>query len=139
MNQNTNKTHCKRGHEFTEENTYISKKQRQCLICKRAQAEKDKERTYIASRNFAMRKAGWTADRAEEVLKSQENKCAICGIEFTKENGPHMDHEHSDPPKPRGLLCGNCNRGIGCLRDNPIVCESAAAYLRVFADTRQRL
>ncbi len=36
-NGNTFKTHCKRGHEFTEENTYRypSGKKRQCLTCKR--------------------------------------------------------------------------------------------------------
>jgi len=36
------KTHCKRGHEYTEENTYRQKNtnQRACLICKRALTEK---------------------------------------------------------------------------------------------------
>lgn len=34
-NQHTNKTHCKNGHEFTEENTYISSiGGRVCRICK---------------------------------------------------------------------------------------------------------
>ena len=32
-NQNTGKTHCIRGHEFTEENTYVSAKQRHCRKC----------------------------------------------------------------------------------------------------------
>lgn len=32
-NQNTNKTHCIRGHEFDENNTYVSKKQRHCKRC----------------------------------------------------------------------------------------------------------
>jgi hypothetical protein len=30
------KTHCKRGHPFTEENTYRSRGTRQCRICLRA-------------------------------------------------------------------------------------------------------
>lgn len=35
-NQNTNKTHCKNGHEFTEENTYIAPQgNRSCRICLR--------------------------------------------------------------------------------------------------------
>jgi hypothetical protein len=36
------KTHCKRGHEYTEENTYRQKNtnQRACLICRRAMSEK---------------------------------------------------------------------------------------------------
>ena len=34
-------THCKRGHEFTPENTYIrpSRSNRECRICKRASAQ----------------------------------------------------------------------------------------------------
>jgi hypothetical protein len=43
-NQNINKTHCVRGHEFTEENTYVSKKQRHCRKCAALRA---KERRVI--------------------------------------------------------------------------------------------
>lgn len=34
LNQNTNKTHCRRGHEFTEENTYVYRGHRTCKVCK---------------------------------------------------------------------------------------------------------
>lgn len=30
---NSEKTHCKRGHEFTSDNTYMFKNQRQCKTC----------------------------------------------------------------------------------------------------------
>lgn len=33
--QNLRKTHCKVGHEFTPENTYLKPKGRECLICHR--------------------------------------------------------------------------------------------------------
>lgn len=35
-NPHTNKTHCKNGHEFTEENTYRRKSGRHCRACKKA-------------------------------------------------------------------------------------------------------
>lgn len=42
QNGNALKTHCPRGHEYTEENTYRqkNKNQRSCLICKRALTQK---------------------------------------------------------------------------------------------------
>lgn len=38
------KTHCKRGHEFTPENTYMTKTGRSCLTCRRATARAHYER-----------------------------------------------------------------------------------------------
>ncbi len=34
-NQHTNQTHCKRGHEFTEENTRYTEKGRKCIQCEK--------------------------------------------------------------------------------------------------------
>lgn len=49
-NQNTNKTHCKRGHEFTLENTYVEPAtlKRQCRVCSITRSrvnEKNRNRT----------------------------------------------------------------------------------------------
>lgn len=33
-NPNTGRTHCRRGHEFTLENTYLYRGSRQCLSCR---------------------------------------------------------------------------------------------------------
>lgn len=37
---NRHKTHCKRGHEFTEENTYLIPKGRSCKMCMRLHSKK---------------------------------------------------------------------------------------------------
>jgi hypothetical protein len=39
------RTHCRYGHEFTEENTFISKAGRICKTCKRTRAKKYKNRS----------------------------------------------------------------------------------------------
>ena len=52
--------------------------------------------------------------------------CAICGNE---PNGVslHVDHNH-ETGKVRGVLCGNCNRGIGMFKTIPNL-QSAINYL----------
>lgn len=40
-----------------------------------------------------------------------------------------VDHAHDDG-RVRGLLCDNCNRGIGLLGESPDALIRAAAYLQ---------
>jgi hypothetical protein len=56
--------------------------------------------------------------------------CAICRQpERTPGRALAVDHDHATG-EVRGLLCGNCNRGIGFLGDSAELLESAAGYLR---------
>ena len=69
-----------------------------------------------------------------EMLENQDGVCAICGKEeATKVNGKRVrlsvDHDHKTG-KIRGLLCGNCNRGIGNLQDSPGLLKKAIDYLK---------
>lgn len=71
-----------------------------------------------------------------EMLKSQNCKCAICGREeMTKDRNGNIrrmsvDHCH-DTKKVRGLLCGKCNTALGLFEDNINSLEKAIEYLRV--------
>lgn len=68
------------------------------------------------------------------LVELQNGKCAICHREETKvQNGAvrslSIDHDH-ETGKVRGLLCGNCNNGIGYFgNDRPDLLRSAATYL----------
>jgi len=63
------------------------------------------------------------------MLKSQNGICKMCG-KTPKENKQSLsvDHNHKTG-KIRGLLCTNCNRGIGLLQDDPELLRIGADYL----------
>jgi 5-methylcytosine-specific restriction endonuclease McrA len=72
------------------------------------------------------------------LLQAQGNACAICKRPFGigKKHGPHIDHLHEmEGPRSsrigqiRGLLCKDCNVGIGNFMENPAFLEAAIAYL----------
>lgn len=58
--------------------------------------------------------------------------CTICGKvpkgEF-RLDVLHLDHDHATG-EFRGWLCRSCNLGIGHFKDDPLLLEAAAAYLR---------
>lgn len=55
-------------------------------------------------------------------------ECHICGTPFEFAHDKHVDHDHSTGAI-RGVLCGGCNRGLGCFVDNPSRMRSAADYI----------
>jgi hypothetical protein len=63
----------------------------------------------------------------EEMLAKQKGLCAICvGLPGVRALG--VDHDHATG-LIRGLLCSNCNRGIGHFKDKPELLREAAEYL----------
>jgi hypothetical protein len=75
---------------------------------------------------------GMTIEQYQEMLNAQGGCCAICGTgEPGRRGNLHfcVDHDHITG-KARGLLCNNCNLGLGRFRDSPKFLEQAAGYLR---------
>lgn len=76
---------------------------------------------------------GLTVEEYERLLKAQKSVCAICRRPErvrlkTKVSRLSIDHCHTKK-KVRGLLCVNCNQGLGHFRDDPKRLRAAAAYL----------
>lgn len=73
---------------------------------------------------------GITEEDYQALLEGQEGKCAICLTDTPtgKWKVFAVDHCHKTG-KVRGLLCNECNRGIGLLKDNAELLKKAAAYL----------
>ncbi len=84
------------------------------------------------------RKFGLTPEEYGKMLLAQGNKCAICGNEETatrldKTKSLAVDHDHKTG-KVRGLLCCECNQGLGKFRDSREMLLSAARYLEQHAE-----
>jgi hypothetical protein len=71
---------------------------------------------------------GITDAEFDQLLILQGGKCKICGTSNFPYKGPHVDHDHSTK-KVRGLLCLNCNRGIGAFKEDPTLLKKALDYL----------
>ena len=91
-----------------------------------------KNPSYFRSRNLA--KNGWSLESYDAAFAEQQGLCAICKSEVSNEKYPVLsaDHEHTDPPQPRGLLCGRCNKGLGLFLDSPELLLEAAKYINKF-------
>ena len=61
---------------------------------------------------------GITNQDYEQMLENQGFCCAGCGLhQNILEKKLNVDHDHVTG-KVRGLLCGNCNRALGLVKDN---------------------
>lgn len=119
-----------------------------CKVCAtevrdlwRASSTKDNDRNKAYNKLNAERIRGmklrkyWPGSTWEQALAShtamvaaQEGLCAICKKPGHPTRGLHVDHCHATQ-KVRGLLCYNCNSGIGRFKDDTRVLLEAVAYI----------
>ncbi|GAG89702.1 unnamed protein product [marine sediment metagenome] len=60
--------------------------------------------------------------------ENQNEKCAICGKFFTTPSDANIDHNH-ETGEVRGLLCQQCNSGLGFFKDDVELTIRATEYL----------
>lgn len=77
-------------------------------------------------REKRLKRYGITEKEYNQILKKQDGRCSICKKQQDKKLV--VDHNH-ETKKIRGLLCGNCNRGIGLLGDSKKQLKEAIKYL----------
>lgn len=70
------------------------------------------------------------SDEKLKELRKAITSCVIC--EAT--TNLVVDHDHKTN-KVRGILCNNCNLGIGHFKDNPLLLEFASQYLHAANDS----
>lgn len=78
-----------------------------------------------------------TQDGYDQMVAKQNNSCGICGKEFIET--PHIDHRHeccsgnrSCDKCRRGLLCKDCNLGLGRFKDSIEILINAIQYLKEY-------
>jgi hypothetical protein len=91
----------------------------------------ERGKRYQVLRSIKRRCEG-TIEEYDAAYERQEGKCAICGTEAPKYDKGRLviDHNHATG-KFRGLLCANCNSGLGFFQENAEFFNRALAYLAV--------
>lgn len=96
-------------------------------------ANKDRRRE-----NDRRRRLGISPQQFNDAVAAQSGKCGICG-ECLMERPPrtvHADHDHATGAF-RGVLCADCNLGLGRFKDNTDRLQRAIDYLKQSPTSRE--
>jgi hypothetical protein len=106
--------------------------------CKKCQAIKNRsysqrhpeKRARIEKNSKLKRAYGITLAKYDEMFERQGGVCAICKTDKPDNWHKHfsVDHCHTTG-RIRGLLCGQCNVGLGSFKDRPEFLAKAIEYL----------
>ena len=102
------------------------------MVCYRA-AQRQRYETEPSyrerNRRYNLKKLyGVTPEQVDAMRVAQDGACAICRETLMGGRQEAVDHCHRSG-RVRGILCKDCNTGIGHLRDSPELMRRAAAYL----------
>lgn len=155
MNPNCTQINPQNLSNFSTDNGRKGKKDRLCKICRKEASrlyyQNNKERlqplyreNYYKYRDKALKRSkirrfervyGITEIEVNELLKKQNYVCAICNKKETVKDrmgnvrALSVDHCHKTN-KVRGILCRECNLGIGNFHDDIELLEKTIKYLK---------
>jgi hypothetical protein len=119
----------------SEDREHVNKQQLESYH--RRRAEEPERMKVLARRNYVKTMYNVDAATMESKLKSQGNKCDVCGDNLTV---PFVDHNHACCPGGkscgkcvRGLLCRSCNMLLGFAKDDIDILTLAVKYLRKYS------
>ena len=96
-----------------------------CKPCHNARGRAALEKVGGARTYHLKRRYGVTAAEVEAMVAAQGGRCAVC----REAPAEHVDHDHRTG-RVRGVLCFNCNGGLGQFRDRDDLMARAIAYLQ---------
>lgn len=80
----------------------------------------------VLARKSNLKRYGLTLEAYAELERAQGGACAICGGKRKRRLA--VDHDHATG-RVRGLLCDNCNMGVGKFQDSSELLQKAISYL----------
>lgn len=107
--------------------SYLRNKEKRA---KNAKIYRDAKAGYIKAK-VLNRKFGITEEELQQKLNEQKGCCEICReslIAPESDRSYAVDHNHTTG-EVRGLLCANCNRSLGLLKENKATLISMIDYL----------
>ena len=134
--ENNKKQIIERAAKWTENNKEkVAVSRKKYKMNNRDKLNKQGKEYYIKiAKNRRIKKSyGIDKNQVENMLLMQNNKCAICMKNFGDLyiNRFHIDHNHKNN-KVRGLLCSNCNLGIGFFKEDKEFLSKAIEYLNLY-------
>lgn len=91
----------------------------------------------IARAAYLKKNYGITLEEELAMLAACGNRCEICKKEIPNKGDWRIDHDH-ETGAVRGILCNQCNLGIGMLQDSQQVMLAAIQYLKDHNDNIER-
>lgn len=124
--------------EYNRRNGKLNRQRRKsrglCMWCGRRKPRKDRtycalcaDRHKVLRRRRTVERYGINEKEYTMLLKKQKGRCGICRKLPTRK-ALAIDHNHKTK-KVRGLLCGNCNNGLGRFKDSINRLKAAVEYL----------
>lgn len=77
---------------------------------------------------FRDQRYGLEPGEYERRMKEQQGVCAVCHKNCSRKTELAVDHDHKTG-QVRGLLCQNCNAGLGMFFDDPRIIARAIKYI----------
>jgi hypothetical protein len=126
-----------REHSNAKARAYYKNNKEKVRATQKVWQEANKEKVKAKHRDWFMKNMyGLTQEHYNDIYLRQDSSCAICKTEVTPPKKLDIDHSHVTG-KVRGLLCGDCNRALGLLKDNPDFCFAAGHYLKLHEQPSQ--
>lgn len=125
-------SYCKLCHQEYVKDHYVKNKEKYINNASDWSSRNPESRRKIGTNWVRRAKGNYVSEQVfKEMMDSQKNCCAICDRELTTTKLTCVDHNHVTG-KIRGILCRNCNTGLGMLKDSISTLQSAAEYLKKF-------